>query len=508
MAWVSPTGHNDPDTQWSDEANAYDENTASYAKDSVRGHSWSAFLELTHAALWCDKLRFNADFGGAGYFIDVDVYDTAWRHVYEGDFADEAWVEKDLDELRQITMARVRLFNDGGLAKTSKLYEFDFNETSPPILYGEVSIQAVPSLTCTALRKRSAVCNISSTPSVVLTGNVIASGIVTIEAVAALYAKPTEVLPGECAISVVSAMAVSGNLIAAGEVGIDAVASLSAEPLRKRPGAVDIEAVSLVVALARRIRNAEVAIDITSSLSMASQLIASGQVSIDVHSSLALEAKAIRNAITTIQAVSSLTADPTRKRLAAAAIESTTSMSADGDAIRSGALTIEAVSSLLATALRKRGAEATIEAISSLDIDGDLIAMGEATIEAVASLIAQATRLRPGAAAINAVSSLLANANAVKSGVVEINATTALEITGLAYVAQCLGFTGTLTPGDVLEIDCTEDGMTVKLNGVNARTDFTGVFPKLYIGDNIIRWADDEEDRDVDIEIKHSPRYL
>ncbi|GAJ00113.1 unnamed protein product, partial [marine sediment metagenome] len=58
MTWVSPTGHSDPDSKWNGEANAYDDNEDSSAgSDLVSPQTWSSFLELTHAAISCNKIR-------------------------------------------------------------------------------------------------------------------------------------------------------------------------------------------------------------------------------------------------------------------------------------------------------------------------------------------------------------------------------------------------------------------------------------------------------------------
>jgi len=42
MGWASPTGHNDPDNKWKDEANAYDGQLDTYAYTLVDGY----YLEL------------------------------------------------------------------------------------------------------------------------------------------------------------------------------------------------------------------------------------------------------------------------------------------------------------------------------------------------------------------------------------------------------------------------------------------------------------------------------
>jgi len=74
------------------------------------------------------------------------------------------------------------------------------------------------------------------------------------------------------------------------------------------------------------------------------------------------------------------------------------------------------------------------------------------------------------------------------------------------YATQFLSYSGTITVGDILEIDT--DNMTVTLNGVNARALFNGTFPLLYVGNNELHWKDEDASRDVDLVVVHKPRYL
>jgi phage-related protein len=97
-------------------------------------------------------------------------------------------------------------------------------------------------------------------------------------------------------------------------------------------------------------------------------------------------------------------------------------------------------------------------------------------------------------------------ANVVANGAVTITASNSLAVAATAYIAQVCGYTGTLLPGDVLEIDC--DKMTVKLNGADSRRYWTGRFPKLYVGTNEVRYADDEAARTVALDEEHDPRWL
>ena len=111
-----------------------------------------------------------------------------------------------------------------------------------------------------------------------------------------------------------------------------------------------------------------------------------------------------------------------------------------------------------------------------------------------------------GVCSISIVAALTAPAIRRRFGVVTITAHSSLAVAALAYVTQSLGWTATLTAGDVLIIDVDE--MTVELNGVNVVKDFTGVFPLLYTGANELRWRDGDAGRDLDLEVKHSPRWV
>jgi len=114
MGWVSPTGFVDSGGQWTNEAKAYDgiAEIGNYAKHTPDTTGWTSFLELTHAALDCNKVRFwiqsNQQAAQQG-IIDLDVYyNDDWHDIYSGDYAAQAWVEKNLDATYSVTALRVR----------------------------------------------------------------------------------------------------------------------------------------------------------------------------------------------------------------------------------------------------------------------------------------------------------------------------------------------------------------------------------------------------------------
>ena len=95
---------------------------------------------------------------------------------------------------------------------------------------------------------------------------------------------------------------------------------------------------------------------------------------------------------------------------------------------------------------------------------------------------------------------------AIIYGEVTITAVSSVEASALIYIASTMGYTGALTEGDVLVIDCDEQ--TVELNGSNATQYFTGTFPSLGVGSNLLDWEDGGETPDLTFETKHKPRYL
>lgn len=163
MGWILPTGHIDHSVapgDWSNEANAYDNNTTTYANYSVIASGyWTYFLELTHSSIPCDKLRFHAGYSyPPGLQIDMDAYYSgAWHHVYQGSFTYNTYVEKTLGGTYNVTALRIRIYNGTGSNLEQRLMEAHFNQVLAPT----VTTQA-----CTAVTGQTATGN----------GNITATG--------------------------------------------------------------------------------------------------------------------------------------------------------------------------------------------------------------------------------------------------------------------------------------------------------------------------------------------
>jgi hypothetical protein len=130
MSWVSPTGYNDPNSKWSNEPDAYDGDIGTCALSSSESN-WGSFIELTHDAIDCDKVRhYSAYHATYRDQIDIDVYyEGAWHDVYEGNFPTQTWDEKTIPGgTKSVTAARVRYHHQS--PSWAAIYEFEFNEVA------------------------------------------------------------------------------------------------------------------------------------------------------------------------------------------------------------------------------------------------------------------------------------------------------------------------------------------------------------------------------------------
>lgn len=136
FAWVSPTGHNDPSDKWGGEALAYDDNLETYAYTE----ELVTYLELTHSAVDCGKVRFIIDSAYYDTYIrlDLDVYyGEEWHPVLTKMDYDPAeynsWIEQMLGGVYNVVGARIRARGGGWTEEAMsghklRLKEFNFGE--------------------------------------------------------------------------------------------------------------------------------------------------------------------------------------------------------------------------------------------------------------------------------------------------------------------------------------------------------------------------------------------
>lgn len=166
MAWVSPTGFNDPDGNWGNEIYAYDEDIGTSA--GLYGAS-SHYLELTHSAILCNQVRIHTywEFEGQHYDPDIDIdvfYGDAWHNIFSGYVTCDTWVTKAIGSTQTVTKARIK---HNAWVDFFYVNEFDFWEIPGVTHYLAGVISGVASVSGLALITRglaglaSGVCGVS-----------------------------------------------------------------------------------------------------------------------------------------------------------------------------------------------------------------------------------------------------------------------------------------------------------------------------------------------------------
>ena len=127
MGWVSPTGHDDPDSAWSAESSSYDGNTNTKAYTETA----DKYLELNRAAISCDKVRvYIRGSGITSYGVQFDVwYGGAWHNIHDGGMAVKVWVELEVGSTEIIDKLRTCMHS--GVSRYN-FYEAEFNEGEAP----------------------------------------------------------------------------------------------------------------------------------------------------------------------------------------------------------------------------------------------------------------------------------------------------------------------------------------------------------------------------------------
>lgn len=134
--WVSPTSYSDPESKWTNEANSYDNNTATYASDNSLRKNNAAYIILNlSSAIDCERIKVNADYSSSDLRrVEIDVQnssDNSWTNVHSGSIGNATDTEITFTQ-RNIKAARFR-YNYKVSTYIYWLYEFTFYETPAAI---------------------------------------------------------------------------------------------------------------------------------------------------------------------------------------------------------------------------------------------------------------------------------------------------------------------------------------------------------------------------------------
>ncbi|MBU0527001.1 right-handed parallel beta-helix repeat-containing protein, partial [Candidatus Micrarchaeota archaeon] len=131
--WISPSSFTDPSGQWTNEANAMDGDTDTYASDNSNpGTGWGQFIIFNTTQIQSDSVRVWADYGPQVGSVDVDIYrDGGWINVHEGPVTNLKWYEINFTE-GNLSAARFRYnYTVGGWIYW--LYEMQFYNVSTQV---------------------------------------------------------------------------------------------------------------------------------------------------------------------------------------------------------------------------------------------------------------------------------------------------------------------------------------------------------------------------------------
>ena len=128
MGWITPTGHNDPSSTWSSETYAYDDDTGTHAEETISSSGWGNYLELTHAAMNCDKVQVYHSYQASIDIVEIDVYySSAWHNIYSSSCTTGSFVEYAIGSTQSVTAMRIR-YHTTKNNRWVGVNEADFNE--------------------------------------------------------------------------------------------------------------------------------------------------------------------------------------------------------------------------------------------------------------------------------------------------------------------------------------------------------------------------------------------
>lgn len=136
--WTSPTG-NEAEGTWSNIPNSYDENTGTYASQTIGGSSTGPYLTLNIAATSCNRVRLWWDRESADVTINSiqAYYEAGWHDITAETSGTGAWIYYKItttpasDTPKSVTSFRIRFTNAHAAdSKYARVHEVDFGQAT------------------------------------------------------------------------------------------------------------------------------------------------------------------------------------------------------------------------------------------------------------------------------------------------------------------------------------------------------------------------------------------
>ena len=317
---------------------------------------------------------------------------------------------------------------------------------------------------------------------------------------------PAEFELGEAALASTASLASGQIRIRIGASTDAATASAATIGARNRTASLDASPVAAATIAGLRDRFSDPDLAATASAETDPAAIFAGKADKAAGVGLTAGGYRIRTFDGALEATAALTADWDRLRCALADLAASGALTGDAAFIAAGLAELDVTAALTAAAHPIGWVFAELAASAAITTDGLFIAAGKADLGPSASAGADACYLVAGVLTAAASPTVVVAPVRVRVAASTMEAAAALAAIAQRYynVAE-MTYTGTLTPGDVLEIDT--DLMRVRLNGVNARGSFSGDFFKLVLGEQQLDWVDDDGTRTVGVSVDHKDRW-
>lgn len=133
---VTATSTIDSTDNWTNDANAIDGNSGTFAFDAIPTTGWGEFLELAHTAMLTDSISYYCGGNVPGVITKINLdayYDGNWHDVYEGNFTYTTWEEKQLDATHLVSSVRAKFYNSVAVLRHAYIYEMTYNGFLPSV---------------------------------------------------------------------------------------------------------------------------------------------------------------------------------------------------------------------------------------------------------------------------------------------------------------------------------------------------------------------------------------
>jgi len=254
MSWISPTGFVDSGSTWSQETNAYDEDTGTYTDSMIVVAGWSDRLELTHSAITCDKVQMWSSTQANIDLIEIDVdYDSAWHNIYSGTPTVNAYVEYAIGSIESVTAMRVR-YHSLKNSRAVRVHEADFWEVVGGVThYGAATLSGIGTLAGNGVGIFAGLSTLAGIGTVACMGALTAVGKATLSGIGSLVGIGQRIVNGIATLSGTGLLNAIGGVWKLGAATLAGIGSLVTNAVGTFVGSTTLAGIGTLTAQGVRI---------------------------------------------------------------------------------------------------------------------------------------------------------------------------------------------------------------------------------------------------------------